>query len=325
LCVISSIHSAIPIVKSGGCHGGARAGPFATMRIRGRGVRIENLGVPKRSTIAVDAVDVPMLQDQPNCDRSLWPGNCVKEGMNCPFCRIALKAAAHRGTAVTYCPLCGGTWVEHMAFENLTSPVRSRRRFPGWLLRVVLFTALMMIGCLIGAVAAGAVRVWPTLRNWTESLLTGNETVLNAQVRRLADRMGNPCLTDLSRAGLDPAIFSRLIADSGFKRLLNSAATLPQLMPAVKNGEYLKALQEATRQNVPNVCDVKLDGVGASDVRIAVARVQKVLSAVPAARAAGNVEPAVMRFLESAAFQELSRNGMLDRLFGSSGRAPAAD
>jgi hypothetical protein len=245
--------------------------------------------------------------------------------MTCPFCRIALKAAAHRGIAVSYCPLCGGTWVGHMALENLTSPVRFRRRLPGWLLRVVLFTALILIGYLIGAVAVGAVRVWPTLRNWTESLLTGNETALNARMRRSADRMGNPRLTDLSRAGLDPAILSKLIADSGFERLLNSAATLPELMPVLKNGEYLKALQEAARQNVPNVCDVKLDRVGASDVRIAVARVQKILSAIPAARGAGNVEPAVVRFLESATFQELSRNGTLDRLFGSSGRPPAAD
>jgi hypothetical protein len=105
---------------------------------------------------------------RPCTKTSLWPGNCVKEGMNCPFCGIALKAAAHRGIDVSYCPLCGGTWVDHI--EKLTSAARIRHRLPGWLLPVVLLTALILIGCLIAAIAVGAVRVWPTFRSWTESL-----------------------------------------------------------------------------------------------------------------------------------------------------------
>jgi hypothetical protein len=210
--------------------------------------------------------------------------------------------------------------VQHFGFENLTSHIRAPHRLQGWLLRVIILTALILIGCLIGAVAVGAVRVWPGLRSWTESFLDSKGTVLNSEARRLADRMGNPRLTELSRTGLDPALISRLIADSGFERLLNSARALPELLPMVKNGSYLMALQEATRQNVPNVCDVLLDRVGAPDVKSAVDRVQQVLAAFPVGRAVGNVEPALLRFLESAAFQELAGSQMLDRVFGPSDR-----
>jgi len=220
---MGSILPSILTIQMSSCRREARAGPFCGTRIRSGECRIEDLGVPKRSAIPISALDVAMRQTT-----VLWPSNCAKEGVDCPFCRIALKAASYRGIAVSYCPLCGGTWVDHMAFENLLSPVHSHHRLPGWLLRVVLLTALILIGCLIGAVAVGAVRVWPALQSWTESFFAGKERELNSQLRWLADRTGNPRLTELSRAGLDPALLSKLIADSGDRKStrLNSSHRL---------------------------------------------------------------------------------------------------
>jgi hypothetical protein len=80
--------------------------------------------------------------------------------MNCPLCSVALKVASHRRVEVNYCPVCGGTWLNRWEFDHLSPSARPVRTLPPWLLRVAILTALLLAGCLIAAVAVGAMKVW---------------------------------------------------------------------------------------------------------------------------------------------------------------------
>ena len=170
---------------------------------------------------------------------------------------------------MNYCPLCGGTWLDRWGFDHLSPSARPVRRFPPWLLRVAILTALLLAGCLISTVAVGAMKLWPTVRSWTEALLGAKETSLTAQVRQLAGRVADPRILELSRSGLDRTVISTLISNSGFERLLNSVAAVPNLGPLVQNGAYFKVLQEAARQRVQNLADLKIDQIASPDVRAA--------------------------------------------------------
>jgi hypothetical protein len=254
-----------------------------------------------------------------------WRLDCVSQGMNCPLCDIALKAAGHRGIEVNYCPLCGGTWLDRWGYDNLSRAVtpasHARRRW----LRVALLTALLLAVGLVAVVSVGAVKLWPAVRTWTEALL-GKETALTSQVRQLAGRVADPRILELSRDGLDNAVISALVGNTGFERLLNSVAAVPNLGPLVRNGSYFKVLQEAARQKVPNLADLKADQIAAPDVRAATVQVQSALRLAPAAGAvAGTVDPAVLELLGSSAFRQLSRSGVLDRLVGAAGQGAPVD
>ena len=220
---------------------------------------------------------------------------------------------------MNYCPVCGGTWLDRWGFDHLSPSVRPVRRFPPWLLRVAILTAMLLAGCLIATVAVGAMKLWPTVRSWTEALLGAKETSLTAQVRQLAGRVADPRILELSRSGLDRTVISTLIGNSGFERLLNSVAVVPNLGPLVQNGAYFKVLQEAARQRVQNLMDLKAEQIASPDVRAATAQVQGALQQAPGGGGiAGTVDPAVLELLGSNAFQQLSRSGVLDRFFGAS-------
>jgi hypothetical protein len=125
---------------------------------------------------------------------------------------------------------------------------------------------------------------------------------------------------------LDRTVISTLISNSGFERLLNSVAAVPSLGPMVQNGAYLKVLQEAARQRVQNLADLKIDGIASPDVRAATAQVQSALRQAPGGGGiAGTVAPAVLELLGSNAFLQLSRSGVLDRLFGAASRGAQVD
>ncbi len=244
--------------------------------------------------------------------------------MNCPLCDVALKVARHRGVDVNYCPLCGGTWLDRYGFDNLSPTARAAPRIHRRVLRIAIFTALVLVGCLVATVSVGALKLWPTLRGWTEALLSGKEAVLTSQVRQLAGRLGDPDLLELNRS--DGAMLSALAGNSGFERLLNSVAAIPNLGPLVQNGDYLKVLQEAARQNVRNLADLKTDKIVSSDIRAAAAQVQEALRLAPGGGGdAGTLDPAVVQVLESDVFQQLSRSGVFERVLGGPSRGAQVD
>ena len=246
--------------------------------------------------------------------------------MNCPLCKIALKVVGHRGVEVNYCPLCGGTWLDRWGYDNLSRAVTPARHARRRWLRVAILTALLLAGCLVAVVSVGAVKLWPAVRSWTEALLSGKETTLTSQVRQLAGRVADPRILELSRSGLDSAVLSALVGSSGFERLLNSVAAAPDLAPLVQNGAYFKVLQEAARQKVPNLANLRADQIVAPDVRAAAIQVQGVLRQAPGGGGiAGAVDPSVLELLGSNTFQQLSRSGVLDRLFGTSARGAPVD
>ena len=194
------------------------------------------------------------------------------------------------------------------------------------MLRIAVLTVLVLTGCLIAAVSVAAVKLWPTVRTWTEALLSGKETALTSQVRDLAGRLGDPRLLDLARSGVESFALSELVGSPGFEKLLTSVAAVPKLGPLVQNGAYLKALEEAARQNVPNLADLNLDRIDSPEIRAATAQVQEALRLAPGVgAAAGFVDPLVLKVLGGQAFQQLSRSGVLERLFGNAERNEQMD
>jgi hypothetical protein len=246
--------------------------------------------------------------------------------MTCPLCKVALKVVGHRGVEVNYCPLCGGTWLDRWGYDNLSravTPVRRARR--RWL-RVAILTVLLLAGCLVAVVSVGAVKLWPAVRSWTEALISGKETALTSQARQLANRVADPHSLELRRIGLDSAVLSALVGNSGFERLLNSVVAAPNLGSLVRNGTYFKVLQEAARQKVLKLADLKADQIAEPDVRAATVQVQEALRQAPGGGGiAGTVDPAVLELLGSNTFQQISRSGVLDHLFGTANRGAPVD
>ena len=246
--------------------------------------------------------------------------------MTCPLCNIALKAAGHRGVAVSYCPICGGTWLDQWTYDHLAVDGAPPPRARGRLLRITVITAVVLVGCLAVTLSVGAVKLWPTVRGWTEVLISGKNPQLAAELKQWTGGLVGPRLLELSKSGLSSAVVSALSGNAGFERLLNSVAAAPSLAPLVQSGDYLKALQEAARQNVPNLADLKIDRIVAPDVRAAAEQVQQALRAAPGGGGvAGIVDPAVLQVLGSEAFQQLSRSGLLEQFFDSARQNPPAD
>jgi Transcription factor zinc-finger len=102
--------------------------------------------------------------------------------MNCPLCNVPLKVAVHRGVNVNYCPLCGGTWLDRYGLDNLSPTASAAPRASRRMLRIAILTALVLIACLLVTVTVGAVKLWPEVRSWTESLLGGKQTALTSFV-----------------------------------------------------------------------------------------------------------------------------------------------
>jgi hypothetical protein len=178
---------------------------------------------------------------------------------------------------------------------------------------------LILLGCLIATVSVGAVKLWPAARGWAEALLAGKQIPLAEQVRQLASRLDVPNLSRLSQVGLDRATISALLSNSRFEPLLSSVSAAPELGPLIKDGTYLRVLQEARRQNVRNLLDLKTAEIVSADVRTAAEKIQRVLRSVPGAQAIGAVDPTVVQLLNSDAFGQLCQSGLFDSVFGKGG------
>jgi hypothetical protein len=182
-----------------------------------------------------------------------------------------LKIAGHRGVNVNYCPLCGGTWLDKGGFDHLPSVARMLAQgpqAPRRLLRIAILTALILLGWLIATISVGAIKRWPTVRGWADPPLTGKEIPLAQQVRQLATRLNDPRFARLNQIGLNSATISALLGNSRFEPLLRSFLLLRNSGP-IKDGMYLKVLQEARRQNVQNLLNLKTAEIVSADVRSA--------------------------------------------------------
>lgn len=181
---------------------------------------------------------------------------------------------------------------------------------------IAILGSLVLGVCLAAAVAAGVARLWPLARAWTVSALGGRDAPLSLQATQLADR-----LLQLRRGGLDGAALAALAGQPGLGQLLKLIENMPALAPLVQDGAYRTALQEAARQNVRQIAEVKLEQVASPEVRDAVTRIQQALeSAPPGAQAAGTVDQAVLDLLKTEAFiRLLGRPGVAAKAKSNSG------
>jgi hypothetical protein len=179
------------------------------------------------------------------------------------------------------------------------------------LLRIVLLTALILVGCLIATVSVGAVKLWPTVRNWMVALVSGGENPLTA-VRDLATGARDMRPIDLALAGLDGPAVSALLANSGFKPVLNAIAAAPDALPLIRNGKYLQVLEEAQRQNIQNLADLRTAQIASAEIRSAAEQLQQFVQRVPGAKAIGVVDPAVLDLLRTDAFRQLCQSRFFD-------------
>lgn len=76
-------------------------------------------------------------------------------------------------------------------------------------------------------------------------------------------------------------MLSALMANAGFKRLLNSVKAVPDLSQLVQDGAYLTALQEASRQSVQNLAELATDRIASQEVRAATEQVLQALQPAP--------------------------------------------
>ena len=186
---------------------------------------------------------------------------------------------------------------------------------PRRLLRIAILTGLVLVGCLVATISVGAIKVWPTVRGWAEAVLTGQEISLTQQVRQLASRLDDPRLSMLGQAGLNGAAVSALLNNSSFEPLLRAVRAAPELGPLIQDGTYLRVLQEAGRQRVQSLLDLKATEIVSADVRAAAERIQQFLRSEPGAKGIGAVDPSVLGLLGSDAFQQLCRSGFFETAF----------
>ena len=135
--------------------------------------------------------------------------------------------------------------------------------------------------------------------------------------------LGNDRMQQLSRAGEGVVELAALAGKPEMAEVLKWTAALPALGPLVQNGGYQKALEEAMRQNVPNITRIRLDQVASAEARALLAEVQQVLAKSPqGAEAASTVNVNVLNLLQSEAFARLRANPSFARFL--SGAEPAA-
>jgi hypothetical protein len=187
----------------------------------------------------------------------------------------------------------------------------------------VIVTALVVGLIAIVGVGVGIVKFWPVARTWTQNALgAGNIDAARRVVAQAGTLLGNDRIVELSRTGQGMAGLAALAGNPELAEVLKWTAAIPALGPLVQNGGYQKALEEAVRQNVPNIAQIKLDQVASPEARALLAEVQQVVAKDPqGAEAASTVNANVLNLLKSEAFTRLSQNPGFSRFL--SGAEPA--
>lgn len=173
--------------------------------------------------------------------------------------------------------------------------------------KVAMAAALVVSLVFVVVIGIGLIKLWPVARTWTQSVLGGSNIESARKVLGQAGALvGNDRMQQLSRAGEGVVELAALAGKPEIAEILKWTAAVPALGPMLQNGSYQKALEEAVRQNVPNITQIKLDQVASAEVRALLAEVQQVLAKRPqAAEAASTVNVNVLNLLKSEAFARL--------------------
>ena len=175
----------------------------------------------------------------------------------------------------------------------------------------VAIVTTLVVGLIVTVgVAVGIVKIWPVARTWAQNALGASE--IDAARRVIAQagaRLGDDRILQLSRAGEGMTELAELAGNPEMAEVLKWTAAIPALGPLVQNGGYQKALEEAVRQNVPNIAQIRLDQVASPEVRTLLAEVQQVVAKNPqGAEAASTVNANVLNLLKTEAFARLRQN-----------------
>ena len=174
---------------------------------------------------------------------------------------------------------------------------------------------------------SGSSRFWPVARTWTQNALgAGNFDAARKVAAQAGALLGNDRVAQLRSAGDGVAGLAALAGQPQMAEVLKWTAALPALGPMVLNGGYRKALEEAVRQGVPNIAQIRLDQVASPEVRALLAEVQQVFAKNPQiAQAASTVNADVLNLLKSEAFARLSQTPGFAALLSGSEPAKEAE
>ncbi len=184
-------------------------------------------------------------------------------------------------------------------------------------------TSLVLGLVVVLGVGVGIVKFWPAARTWTQNALGSNDLATARRVvAQVGTQLGDDRIVQLSRAGEHIVGLAALAGRPGMAEVLKLTAAMPALGPLVQNGAYRQALEEALRQNVANIAQIKLDQVASPEVRAQLSEVQRVVAGKPhGVEAATAVNEDVLALLKSEAFARLRQSPGFSRLL--SGAAPA--
>jgi hypothetical protein len=176
-------------------------------------------------------------------------------------------------------------------------------------LAVVAATIAVVLVVAVG-VGIGIFKLWPVARTWIQiGLGAQNIDAARRVVAAVGTGLGDERIVQLSLTGAGAAALAALAGNPELAEVLKWTSGLPALGPLVQNGAYQKALEEAVRQNVPNVAQIRLDLVASPEVRVLLSDVQQVFAKNPqAAAAASTVNPNVINLLKSETFARLRQN-----------------
>ncbi len=175
---------------------------------------------------------------------------------------------------------------------------------------VAIVTTLVVGLVVTVGVAVGIVKFWPVARAWAQNALgASNVDAARRVVAQVGVRLGDDRIVQLSRTGEGIAGLAGLAGNPELAQVLKWTAAVPALGPLLQNGNYQKALEEAVRQNVPNIAQIRLDQVASPEVRAQLAEVQQVVGKNPqAAAAASTVNANVLNLLKTEAYARLRQS-----------------
>lgn len=194
------------------------------------------------------------------------------------------------------------------------------------ILAVIATTFVVGLVVIVGA-GIGIVKLWPVAWTWTQSALGGGDlAAVRRVVAQVGEQIGDDRIVQLSRTGESIAAFAAVAGKPGVTEILKLTAAIPALGPLLQNGAYQKALEEAVRQNVGSVAQIKIDQVTSPEVRALLLEVQQVVARNPqAAEAASVVNADVLNLLKSEAFAKLTTSPDFSRWLSASEPAKEAE
>ena len=173
----------------------------------------------------------------------------------------------------------------------------------------------------IVGVGVGIVKLWPVAMVWAQNVVGGSDLdAARRVVAQIGVHLGDDRILQLSRTGAGPALLAALTGNPQLAEVLKWTAAIPALGPLLQNGAYQKALEEAVRQNVSNIAQIRLDQVASPETRALLAEVQQVVANnAQGAEAAFTANANVLNVLKSEAFARLLQDPDFARFLSGTG------